>query len=52
MEDIYLFYPPVEEMNRKELEDFIAELDLDIDASAYESTKQLRRAVLEQIGLA
>ena len=51
MDDMYLKYPPAEDMDRGELEDFIEELDLDIDPEDYRSTKKLRNAVRDLLGL-
>jgi hypothetical protein len=51
MDDIYLKYPPVEDMDRGELEDFIKELDLEINPEDYKNTKKLRDAVCELLGL-
>jgi hypothetical protein len=51
MEDVFLLYPPVDDMGRRELEDFIDDLDLDLDPSDYRSLKKLRLAVLEMLGL-
>jgi hypothetical protein len=50
MEDIFLQYPLVEDMSRRELEDFIDELDLDIEPSDYRTIRKLRVAVLETLG--
>jgi hypothetical protein len=50
-DDAYLQYPPVEDMDRGELEDFIEDFDLDIETSDYRSTIKLRRAVMELLGL-
>jgi hypothetical protein len=51
MDDIFLQYPVVEDMDRGELEDFIEDLDLDIDPLKYKSVKKLRNAVLDLLGL-
>ncbi len=51
MDDIYFQYPAVEDMDRGELENFISEVDLDIDPEDYPNTKKLRQAVLELLGL-
>ena len=51
MDDIYLKYPPIEDMDRGELEDFIEELDLDINPEDYKSTKKLRNALCDLLGL-
>jgi hypothetical protein len=51
MDDMYLKYPPVEDMDRREIEDFIKELDLDINPEDYKDTKKLRDAISDLIGL-
>lgn len=51
MDDVYLLYPAVEDMDRRELETFITELDLGIAPSDYKNTEELRMAVLEGLGM-
>jgi hypothetical protein len=51
MDDMYLKYPPVEDMDRGEIEDFIKDLDLNINPQDYKDTKKLRDAVCDLVGL-
>jgi len=51
LQDIYLHYPSVEDMDRGELERFIDDLDLEIEPSEYDDTKSLRKAVMELLGM-
>jgi hypothetical protein len=51
LQDIYLSYPSVEDMDRDELERFIDDLDLEIDPSEYDNTKSLRKAIMDLLGM-